>query len=108
MRVPAALRRPRSRPKILDNGLVETKYGDTTQKVVEVLLITCGVARIIHSLVEFSEGDNGESQALGLELVQARDDRGVSMEIVNDPIGIDEVLQAHSLGTGRVESSRLS
>ena len=89
-------------------AVVETKYGDTTQKVVEVLLITCGVARIIHSLVEFSEGDNRESQALGLELVQAWDDRGVSMEIVDHPIGIDEVLQAHSLGTGRVESSRLS
>ena len=66
-------------------------------------------SRIIHSLVEFSErGDNGESQALGLELVQAWDDRGVNMEIVDHSIGIDEVLQAHSLGTGRVESSRLS
>jgi hypothetical protein len=30
------------------------------------------------------------------------------MEIVDDPIGINEVLQAHSLGTGRVERRRLS
>jgi len=62
------------------------------------------VTGILHTLVEFCEGDDGEGKTLGGIYLQASRDAFDMVQMVNDPIGINEIL--HSLGSGRVLMSR--
>ena len=62
------------------------------------------ITGIINALVEFCEGDDGKSKACRCQFLKASRHALDVVQVVNDPIGIDQV--GHSLGSGRVLISR--
>ena len=75
-------------------------------KVIEVIISTFETlpTGIIHTLVELCERDDGEGKTCRGKLLQAGRDTFDVVQVVNNPICIDQV--GHSFGSGRVLMSR--
>ena len=86
--------------------LVERHDSHRAEEVVEIRLTSQGVAGVVHPFIEFRQRDYRQADALGLELAQPLDDLRLAVQVVNHPIGVHQVVQAHSSGFGRVEISR--
>src|SRR5215510_12682057 len=74
------------------------------QKTLQRSVTLDRVTGIINSLVEFCEGDDGESKPFRHQFLKASRDVFDVVQVVNDPICIDQV--CHSFGSGRVLISR--
>src|SRR5205823_8199854 len=67
------------------NVCIDPEHRHPAQKIIEVLCITLRISRVKNSLVKFSERDDGNPKALGLEFVETGDDRRMGMEIMDHP-----------------------
>src|SRR5262249_61972421 len=85
---------------------INANHSNAAQNIIEGLLVPIRIAGIVNSLVEFREGDDGECKPLFLKFFQALDDGRMAIEIVDDPIRIDEVGDGHRRGSGRVDRRR--
>src|SRR5262249_4708109 len=94
-------------PKDLAGTLVNTQQGHAAKKILQPAFVLFRLTRIIHSLVEFCEGDHRQGKPFWLlESLQALHNAYMLVEVVDDPIGINKVVHGYSRGSGRVEMSR--
>src|SRR5262249_23137364 len=85
---------------------ININEGHAFQKRSEALLACVRIARIVDALVYFCECGNRKTKTLVLKVLEALGDGRMSIEVMNGPVGIHEIANAHSFGTGRVEMSR--
>ncbi len=62
--------------------------------------------RVVNALVQLGQRDDAHGQAGGLQLLQPRRDGRNAVEVINDPVGVEEVARPHSRAGGRVVTRR--
>ena len=89
--------------------LVDAQDDDAGKKFGEHRFTPGGVLGKVHTLPQFRDGDDTQSQSLRSECLQAPGYGLDSVEVVNNPIGVNqEGGQRHRRGSGRVVTKRLS
>jgi len=78
--------------------VIEVEYLDTTKKRFKSFLATLWVAGIKHALVQFSERDVRQRDALRAEVLNTSNYGGVAVQVMNYPIGVDKISQRSGTG----------
>ena len=61
---------------------------------------------VVNALVQLGEGDDAHGQAGGPQLLQPRRHGRDAVEMIDDPVGVDEVARPHRRAGGRVATRR--
>jgi len=85
---------------VASNGCV------AAEKICEGLLIVHRTRGKIHALIQLGKSDDGHRAPMLAQGVQTADNRAVAVQIMYDPIRIDEIAEDHRAGAGRVDTSR--
>lgn len=70
--------------------LVETKNGHSFQKRRELTSAACGVFGKVNALPQLRNRDDADGKALRLEFLKAAGSIRNTVEVVDDPVGVDE------------------
>ena len=100
---------PESPPLTTEDPAHLIVNGDHRQPAEEPLqrgLAAGRVTRVVDALVQFGERDDAHSQAAWPQLVQSRRDNRDTVEMVDDPVGVDEVARPHRRAGGRLATRR--
>jgi len=85
---------------------IDTQRGDTQEKIVECLRIPRWVGGIVHTLIQFREGDDGHGAPLIAQGLQPAYDGAMAVQVMDYPIRVDEIAEGHRAGMGRVSTTR--
>lgn len=88
--------------------LIYTEERYRVQEVAQSPLTLLGIARVMHTLVEFGKRDDREREPLGLEISKPLRYCRLTVQEMDRPIGIHEVPWVHRRGSGRVRMRRSS
>lgn len=85
---------------------IDPQHGHTQEKVHKGLLIARRVGGKVYALIQFREGDDRHRASLIAHGIHPAHDCAVAIQVMDDPIRVDEIAEGHRVGTGRVETKR--
>lgn len=85
---------------------VDPQHGHSEKKITEGLRIIRWIGGIVHTLIQFREGDDRHGAPLIGQGLQLAHDGAVAVQVMDDSISVDEITEAHRVGTGRVNTTR--
>lgn len=88
-------------PEQITDRFIEREHNDTGKKLLKRGHAPAGVARIVDALIEFSQRNDADGEAFRLQFLELLRDGRNAAEMVNDPVGVDEIG-----GTGHVRTRR--
>src|SRR5712691_4345236 len=94
---PAALQ-----PEAIADPLVEWEDGYTVEEAGEDLTTPGGIARVLDTLVQLGQRDDADGQTYRPELFKLAGDVLDTVEVIDGPVGVNQIRQAHNLTSGRV------
>jgi hypothetical protein len=83
--------------------LVDAKNGDIFKKGIERLEAPLWGSGVVHSFGELRRGDKTQGEALRAQLLPSGDHTLDRVQVINDPVGINEGADSQRRGSGRVE-----
>jgi hypothetical protein len=82
--------------------LVDAQSAESEKKVAQFALACSRITRMVRALVQFSDGHRRDPDPVRSACVEACHNPCVCVQILDDPIRIDDVLHTHRRGLGRV------
>src|ERR1700730_13391281 len=81
---------------------VDSEQADAAQKISEAFLCFARIARIVNAFGKFRDRDHRYRNGVRLEILNMGDDIRSPVQIMNDPVGIDQIATDQTRGDGRV------
>ncbi len=70
---------------------IQTDEAYDTKELIDTLLAFGGVAGVVDTLIEFRERDDRQAESLSLKVVEPSGDFWMAGDVVDHPIGVDEI-----------------